>query len=180
MLTRRQQQEARDRAAAMMRGAGVGLTDKEFAAMDVADFGLGHLETEGAQIVSFFNTERVSAKVIALFPGQTLPEHWHTAVGEDPGKEETIRVIGGTTYVYIPGEESVAYGRIPDGKGGCYTARHEVVMQPGDQITLEPGVKHWFQAGSVGAVMYSFSSAARCALDPFTDPRIVRVTEITD
>src|ERR1035437_10299520 len=108
MLTRKQHGQARDRAVAMIRGAGVKLTDKEAAEMDVADFGLQRLNVEGAQIVSFFNTERVSAKVIALFPDQTLPEHWHTAVGEDPGKEETIRVIDGTVYCYTPGEESVS------------------------------------------------------------------------
>jgi D-lyxose ketol-isomerase len=164
----------------MIRGAGVKLTDKEAAEMDVADFGLERLNVEGAQIVSFFNTERVSAKVIALFPDQTLPEHWHTAVGDDPGKEETIRVIDGTVYCYIPGEESVSRGHIPTGKGDYYTVRHEIVMKPGDQMTLQPGVKHWFQAGGEGAVLYSFSSAARCALDPFTDPDIVRVTKISD
>ncbi|MDR3532704.1 MAG: hypothetical protein P4L90_19390 [Rhodopila sp.] len=180
MLTRKQHTAARDRAAAMMRRAGVRLTEREVEQMDVADFGLDRLGVEGAQIVSFFNTERVSAKVIALFPEQTLPEHWHTAVGEDPGKEETIRVIDGTAYVYVPGEETVAYGHVPAGKGDCYTVRHEVVMRPGDQLTLQPGVKHWFQAGGAGAVMYSFSSAARCALDPFSDPAIVRVTRIAE
>jgi D-lyxose ketol-isomerase len=180
MLTRKQHTQARDRAAAMMRGAGIRLTEKEVGEMDVADFGLNHLAVEGAQIVSFFNTDRVSAKIIALLPNQALPEHWHTAVGEDPGKEETIRVIDGTVYVFLPGEESITHGHIPAAKGDCYTARHEVVMQPGDQMTLQPGVKHWFQGSREGAVMYSFSSAARCALDPFTDPDIVRVTKIVE
>jgi D-lyxose ketol-isomerase len=178
MLTRDELREARDRAAAMMRRAGIRLTEAEIAAMDVADFGLGHLEVEGAEIVSFFNTERVSAKVIALFPGQSLPEHWHTSFGEDPGKEETLRVIEGTLRLYVPGEASIPAGHIPAGKAACYTSRHEIVLRPGEQFTLAPGVKHWFQAGPEGVVMYSFSSAARDALDPFTDPAIVRVTRI--
>ena len=118
MLTRRQQREARDRAAAMMRNAGVRLTESEVEAMDVADFGLGHLEVEGAQIVSFFNTDRVSAKVIALFPRQSLPEHWHTSFGDDPGKEETLRVIDGTACIYIPGEAKRRAGPHPRGQRG--------------------------------------------------------------
>lgn len=178
MLTRQEYIAARDRAAAMIRKAGIHITDKEVAEMDVADFGLSCLEKEGAQILSFFNTERVSAKVLALFPCQTEPEHWHTAVGEDPGKEETIRMVSGTVYFYIPGPDSVKEGFVPEGKEAYYTVRQEVILKPGDQITLTPGTKHWFQAGAEGAVMYTFSSCARCALDPFTDPNIVRVTKI--
>lgn len=180
MLTRKQYLEARQRAADLIRKAGISITEEEIKKMDVADFGLSHLEEEGAQILTFFSTERVSVKVIALFPNQTEPEHWHTAVGSDPGKEETIRVVSGTVYFYIPGETNLYYGRIPKGKKEVYTVQHEIVMQSCDQITLEPGTKHWFQAGPEGAVMFTFSSCARDALDPFTDPEIVRVTKIVD
>ena len=180
MLTHRQQTEARDRAAAMIRAAGVALAEREVAEMDVADLGLGHLEVEGAAMVTFFNTPRVGAKVLALFPNQTMPEHWHTAVGGDPGKEETIRVVAGTLYLYVPGEETIAQGRIPPAKEACYTVRHEHVMRACDQMTMQPGVKHWFQAGPDGAVIFSFSSSANSPLDPFTDPAVVRVTTIVD
>jgi D-lyxose ketol-isomerase len=47
-------------------------------------------------------------------------------------------------------------------------------------MTLEPGTKHWFQAGEKGAVMYSFSTVARDVLDGFTDPNVERVTQIQD
>ena len=85
MLTRAQVRDAQERAAAMMRAAGVVFTPREADTIAVVDFGLSHLEIEGAQILTLVSTERVSAKVIALFPGQTLPEHWHPPVGEDPG-----------------------------------------------------------------------------------------------
>ena len=51
-------------------------------------------------------------------------------------------------------------------------------MHPGDQLILTPGTKHWFQAGERGAVMYSFSTKVRDALDQFSDPLIVRETII--
>ncbi len=180
MLRRAQVREAQARAAAMMRDAGVVFTPEEANAIAVADFGLSRLEIEGAQILTFFNSERVSAKVIALFPGQTLPEHWHPPVGNDPGKEETLRVIAGTLYVGLPGEGCVRHALQPAGKEDCYTCRHEIVMAPADQITLEPGVPHWMQAGSEGAVLYSFSTCARDILDGFTDPNVVRETQIID
>ncbi len=181
MITRTEAEAARSRAAEMMRQAGILATDREILGMDVADFGLGDLASEGGQMTTLADTSRIAVKVIALFPNQTLPEHWHTSTSEnDPGKEETLRVVLGRLRLYLPGGGGVEEGFIPKNKERSYTARREVVMLPGDQITLEPGVKHWFQAGPEGAVLYSYSSHAVDALDPFTDPDIVRVTVIGD
>jgi len=180
MLTRQQVREAQARAAAMMRDAGVVFTPEEAESIAVADFGLSHLEVEGAQILTFVNSERISVKVIVLFPGQTLPEHWHPPVGDDPGKEETLRVIAGTVYCGLPGNGPVRYATLPVGKEAYYTCRREVIMHPADQITLAPGVPHWLQAGPEGVVLYSFSSCARDILDGFADPDIVRETRIID
>ncbi|MFC1714467.1 D-lyxose/D-mannose family sugar isomerase [Candidatus Poribacteria bacterium] len=180
MLTRAEYKNAQERAAEMIQNAGIVIKDVEAAEIRVADFGLSNLEVEGAQILTFFATERLSAKVIALFPGQILPEHWHPPVEDDPGKQEIIRIIDGTTYIYISGEDTLKSGTIPSGKENAYTCRHEVVMRPGDQLILEPGTKHWFQAGDDGAVMYSFSTCVRDALDGFTDPEVVRETVIVD
>jgi D-lyxose ketol-isomerase len=180
MLTRAQVRHAQARAAAMMQAAGVVFTPEEADAIAVVDFGLNHLEIEGAQILTFFNSERVSAKVIALFPGQTLPEHWHPPIGEDPGKEETLRVIRGKLYCGLPGEGPVRHATLPAGKETRYTCRRELAMGPAGQITLAPGVPHWMQAGPEGAVLFSFSSCARDILDGFTDPDIVRETRILD
>jgi D-lyxose ketol-isomerase len=180
MLTRAERKNAQERAAAMIQNAGVRIKAEEIARISVADFGLSNLEEEGAQILTFFSTDRVSAKVIALFPKQTLPEHWHPPVENDPGKQETIRAVDGTLYICIPGQDTLESAAIPAGKEDVYTCRHEVVMKMGDQLILEPGTKHWFQAGEEGAVMYSFSTCARDALDKFTDPKVVRETVIKE
>jgi D-lyxose ketol-isomerase len=180
MLTKAQYGNAQQRAAAMIQRAGIKTKAEEMDRISVADFGISNLEVEGAQILTFFATDRVSAKVIALFPGQTLPEHWHPPVENDPGKQEIIRVVDGTVYFYIPGEDTLKAARIPEGKDNVYTCRHEVIMEMGDQLILEPGTKHWFQAGVEGAVLYSFSTCVRDALDGFTDPEVVRETVIVD
>ncbi len=178
MITRHQQQNARQRASEMIRSAGIQITGDEAKHIEVVDFGLSNLDKEGVQVLTLVQTERISIKVLALFPNQTEPEHWHPPVGDDPGKEETIRVISGTVYFYVPGEDTFNQGYIVAGKDDCYTMRNEIVMHPCDQITLQPGEKHWFQAKEEGAVMYSFSTIARDALDGFTDPNIERVTKI--
>ena len=180
MITKSQKEKAQHRAAEMIRQAGITITDDEALKIEVADFGLSNLDKEGVQVLTLVQTDRISIKILVLFPNQTEPEHWHPPVEDDPGKEETVRVISGTVYFYIPGKDTFKEGFIVPGKDDCYTMRNEIVMQPADQVTLPPGEKHWFQAREEGAVMYSFSTIARDVLDQFTDPDIERVTKVID
>ncbi len=164
----------------MIREAGIQITDEEIATIEVADFGLSNLEKEGIQVFNMVNTERLAAKVLVLFPNQTEPEHWHPQVGDDPGKQETIRHICGDLRFYVEGADTMKEGFLVTGKEDVYTLRHELVLNTGDQLTFEPYEKHWFQAGPGGAVMYSFSTTVRDGLDGFTDPDIRRITIVAD
>jgi D-lyxose ketol-isomerase len=180
MITRTDYESAQRQTADLIRKAGLKVSQEEETSIEVVDFGLGRLSEEGVQVLTLVQTERISVKVLALFPYQTEPEHWHPPVGDDPGKEETIRVVDGTVYFFVPGPDSLSKGFVPKGKESCYTMKHEVILKPSDQITLEPGKKHWFQALDGGAVMFSFSTVARDALDRFTDSSIVRITRIVE
>lgn len=180
MITREEQKKAREQAAQMIRQSGITITDEEKNRIEVVDFGLSRLGIEGVQVLTLLQTERISVKVLAMLPNQTEPEHWHPPVGDDPGKEETIRVVAGTVYFYVDGENTFHQGFLVKGKEKYYTLKHELILKPGDQITFQPGEKHWFQARDEGAVMYSFSSVARDALDQFTDPDIVRIVKVVD
>jgi D-lyxose ketol-isomerase len=191
MLTRTEYDQARLRAFAAIAATGfpVGPGDRDHTV--AADFGLSDLRNEGAQILTFFNTDRISGKLIELLPGQTLPEHWHPPVptdkGTDPGKEETLRVVSGTLYYVdaepaggLPPSGGLQFARIPKAKDYAYSCRQEHVMKRGDQITIEPGRKHWLQGGPEGCVVFSFSTCVRDVLDQFTDPAIERTTKIID
>lgn len=180
MITKREQETARRRAAELFRKAGVVVTSEEEARIEVVDFGLRNLESEGAQILTMVQTERISVKVLALMPNQTEPEHWHPPVGDDPGKEETVRHLWGDLRFYVEGGSGVHEGFIPKGKETYYTCRRELIMKVGDQLTCLPGEKHWFQAGPQGCVLFSFSSIARDALDGFSDPHIERITRVVE
>jgi D-lyxose ketol-isomerase len=107
-----------------------------------------------------------------------VPEHWHPPVGRDPGKEETVRVVSGTLHFFREGPGEVDETVLPAGQQDVYTCRREVVLRPGDQVTLPPGEKHWFQARAEPVVLYSFSTVARDALDGFTDPAVERITKV--
>ena len=164
-----------------MERAGVVLSEKEKENISVADFGLSDLERQGGQILTFFNTSRLSAKIVVLFPRQILPEHWHPAIGEDIGKEEIMRVRWGEVYLYVPGEPALRpMGRIPPGEEANFTVWHEVILRPGDQYIIPPRTVHWFQGGEEGAVIDDYSSTARDLQDGFTNPRVMRETKIAD
>ena len=84
------------------------LTEDEKSRIEVADFGLGRVKNVGLELIVYVNTDRVCAKEMVLFPGQTCPEHWHVATNGMPGKEETFRCRYGTVYLYVDGDGEAA------------------------------------------------------------------------
>lgn len=180
MIKRKTYIEVKKRSAALIDKAGLSFTAEEKNKIDVADFGLSDIYKEGVQILTFFDTDRIAGKLLILLSDQTEPEHWHPAIGNNPGKQEIIRALWGELRFYIPGVNNMKFGFIPEGQESNFTVRHEIIMKPGDQLVLEPGTKHWFQAGPEGALLYSFSTTVCDIKDCFTDPKIVRTTVIEE
>jgi D-lyxose ketol-isomerase len=167
---------ARELARQRLAEAGIVLSPEEAANIEVTDFGLGELETTGLQLITYINTERVCAKDLVLFPGQTCPEHRHPPVNGEPGKEETFRCRAGLVYLYVEGEPTDrAQARFPERRARTYSVRHEVILKPGEQFTIFPDTLHWFQGGPDGAVVSEFSTKSRDEFDIFTDPEIRRI-----
>ncbi|WP_372633123.1 D-lyxose/D-mannose family sugar isomerase [Cohnella sp.] len=166
----------RSRAAEYLGKAGILLGEREHESIEVADFGLGSLEKTGLQLMTYVNTPRYCAKDLVLFPGQTCAEHRHPPVGAgNPGKQETFRCRFGMVYLYVDGAAtSHPQCRPPQGDEAFYTVWREIALKPGEQYTIPPDTKHWFQAGPDGAVVSEFSPHSLDGLDIFTDPRIVR------
>jgi len=181
MITRQEQESARQRAAEIVRKAGVFVRPDELQQMEIADFGLSELETSGAQILTLVDTDQIAAKMLIMFPYQTEPEHTHVPIGEYKGKEETIRCEWGVLHLFVPGEPTPSPQVSPPAhRRETYTVWHEIVMQPGEQVTLEPGTPHWFQGGEEGALIWSFSTKVTDNKDVFTDTDIRRQTVIVD
>lgn len=175
MLTPQQLMQAQAHTRDYLNRAGIVLSPEENEHIEVADFGLGELDTTGLELVVYINTERVCAKELVLFPGQTCPEHRHPPIGDDPGKEETFRCRWGTVYLYVEGEAAVnPHVQPPAGREHTYTVWHEIVLQPGQQYTIPPNTLHWFQAANKGAIVSEFSTRSRDEFDIFTDPQIRR------
>ncbi|MEP7257065.1 MAG: D-lyxose/D-mannose family sugar isomerase [Flavitalea sp.] len=177
MLTAKQIEDARLRSFLYFEKAGIVLTEKEKALIEIADFGLSDLERVGLEVLVYVNTERVCAKELVMFPGQTCPEHLHPSKKNKPGKEETFRCRWGEVYLYVAGEKNADPVYEGLGKYSRYLqAAHEVVLKPGEQYTLTPDLLHWFRAGDEGAVVSEFSTRSTDEDDIFSDPRIKRFT----
>jgi D-lyxose ketol-isomerase len=171
------QQQARE----YLDRAGIVLTEDEAAHIEIADLGLGEFLQTGLGLVTYINTERVCAKELVLWPGQTCPQHLHPPVGDQPGKEETFRCRWGVVYLYVEGEPAAnPVARPPAHRAHRYNVWHEVILRPGEQYTIFPETWHWFQGGPEGAVVSEFSTRSTDENDQFTDPDIKRAPEIVD
>jgi len=156
------------------------LTDEEKNNLEVTDFGLSRIEEIGLQLIVYINTNRVCAKEIVLLPNQICPEHRHPDINGHSGKEETFRCRWGEVYLYVPGiKVKFPHGKVPSNKKDYFTVWNEIILFPGQQYTLKPNTKHWFQAGPNGAIVSEFSTTSLDEKDIFTDPNIIRVAEKT-
>lgn len=181
MITRNEYQLAQKAGKELLLKTGVYFKDSEVSQIAVADFGLSDLGTFGAQILTLVNTDLIAVKLIAMRPFQIMPEHWHPRIGEYSGKEETLRVEWGEMLLYRPGKpEERPRAKVPQMKLNCFKLWNEFIMLPGDQISLPPATPHWFQAGSEGVVVWSFSTKVVDLQDEFTDLEICRETIISD
>jgi len=156
-------------AVALIRRTGLVFTPEEWAKLAVNDFSLGRLRIEGWAFIDLLRTPRTRITLLVLLPHQTLPEHLHPAYEGEAGKEETLRCLWGQTKVVVPGEPTPGL-LIPEGKDHYYTVRHAITLQPGEQCTVPPLTKHWFQAGPEGAVNMAFQNRVDETLNIFTDP----------
>lgn len=167
----------RRRAERMLDDAGIAITQEEKESIEVADCGLNDIDRLGLQAVVYVNNDRYCAKEIILFPRQMFPEHSHPPIdAKNQGKQETFRCRWGKLFLYTEGDSTPdPKAQVPETYRPYLTVWKEVILYPGDQYTLSPSTKHWFQAGDNGAIVSEFSSTSIDEKDIFTDPRIQRI-----
>ncbi|MBD3415276.1 MAG: D-lyxose/D-mannose family sugar isomerase [Candidatus Aminicenantes bacterium] len=176
-MNQEQVKKTRQKAYQLINKAHITLTEQERTHMEVADCGFDDIENLGLQAVTYINTDRYCAKEIILLPGQLFPEHQHPPIDEsNPGKQETFRCRWGQVLLYVEGKPSDSpKAKVPSQYRPYLTVWKEVELRPGNQYTLPPNTKHWFQAGEKGAVLSEFSSTSIDEKDEFSDPRVKRI-----
>ncbi|MGC8601091.1 MAG: D-lyxose/D-mannose family sugar isomerase [Thermoprotei archaeon] len=166
--------EVKQRALDILKRACIVITKEEENNMEIADFGLGHLKEVGLQLIVYVNNDRYCAKELIMLPRQTCPEHRHPPVNGRPGKQETFRCRWGKVYLFVEGGGGEEPSIKPPYRPEYYTAKRQIVLLPGQQLTIPPNTRHWFQAGEEGAVISEFSSTSTDEHDIFTDPLVRR------
>jgi D-lyxose ketol-isomerase len=151
--------------------SGFPITDGEWEALEISDFGLGNLRAEGFAFIDILRSARLRITLIALLPNQSLPQHVHPPYEGEQGKEETLRVLSGQTKVCIKGKATDPDMLIPPGKEPFYTAREQVRLNTGEQYTVPPGIEHWFQGGPEGSVNICFQNRVDENRNRFWDPQ---------
>lgn len=183
MITKKQYEDGVNYVVEAFEKAGIIITEEEKGRIEVADFGLGIVEKVGLQLLTYVNTEKCCAKEMVLRPYQTCPEHTHCDGVENgvkyEGKEETFRVRRGVCYLYVDGEgdKNNIKAKLPETP---VTVFNEVVLREGEQYTMMPNTRHWFQAGAEGAIISEFSTRSRDESDVFEDERIKRIPEVVE
>jgi len=179
-MHRQKVEEIRKRACEYFEKAGIVLTDEEKENIEVADFGLGDIDNIGLELVVYENNDRYCAKEMVLFPFQICPEHYHPPINvSNIGKRETFRCRWGKVFLYVAGEAAAKpQATVPEKYKSYLTVWKEIVLLPGQQYTIEPNTKHWFQGAENGAVVSEFSTTSIDEADIFTDPNIKRLPTI--
>jgi D-lyxose ketol-isomerase len=181
MITQAELKRRQQEAHGLFSRAQLVITPAEQAQIEIADFGLSEFEKTGLGVLVYVNTLRCCAKELAMWPRQTCPEHRHPNVGGQPGKEETFRCRWGKVFLYVAGAKTPNPScRPPAGRESTYSVWHEVILNPGDQYTIQPNTLHWFQSGDEGAVVSEFSTHSTDENDIFTDRSIGRATQVVD
>lgn len=170
MLSLKEQRDIRKNAMKYFDKAGIVLSEKEKAKkLKIFDYNTGDFYKMGMVIVTFINTKRYCGKYVLFFPGQCCGEHWHPNIGGKKGKEETLRVLYGQAYAYGDGTPTKKIkAKIPEGKEGNFSSKHEVILNPGDQYTVGLNEKHWWQASPMGFIALEVSSTSRDKYDLYT------------
>ena len=163
--------EAKQQAEDLIHKSGFVLSDQEQQDLAVNDMGLGNILQEGLVFVDILRSARLRITILVLLPNQTLPQHRHPPYETEIGKKETLRVLYGQTRLYVPGQENNPQILIPAGKEAFYTARHEILINRGQQYTIDPNTEHWFQGGPDGAVNLCLQNRVDETKNIFNDPQ---------
>ena len=174
MMNLKEQEKVRGKAIKYLEKANIFLTDEEKKnKIQIVEYNFNTFYELGLVMVPFVNTLRYGGKFLVFFPGQCCGEHWHPSVDGKPGKEETFRVLWGTSYAYVPGESTKNIkAKIPKGREKYFTCRHEIILNPGDQYNVGLDEKHWWQAGPEGVIALEVSSQARDEYDLTTEEKL--------
>jgi D-lyxose ketol-isomerase len=117
-------EDAKQNTLTMLHEAGISLCHDE--EIEITDFGKNNFEKIGLGLIIRLNEPEYASKWLTVLPGQMCPNHYHKII------KETFFIIKGDVTMNLDGEE--------------------ILMKPGDKVTLAAGTWHTFSSTN-GAVI---------------------------
>ncbi len=147
---------------------------------DVTDFGLGDWRRFGLVLLNLAEESEYCEKLMYARQGMVTPAHTHRLKKEDiicRWGELRIRVWSGLPS--NAGDSPVSLKR--NGLSITLASRAELVLQPGERVTLLPGVFHEFEPASPECIIGEVSTANDDVNDNvFVDPDVGRFPQVED
>ncbi|MCR4591068.1 MAG: D-lyxose/D-mannose family sugar isomerase [Lachnospiraceae bacterium] len=129
---------------------------------DITDFGLGDFYKNGMALFTIRNGNQImkdkypkpyAEKLISMYPGQKAQIHYHVQKMEDiinrGGNDITIKVWNGTEDRKCMDTDVTVY---TDGRKRIMPAGSEIVLHPGESITIMPYLFHDFIMPETGGM----------------------------
>lgn len=111
-------EEAREATRQVLDEAGIVLGPSH--EIEITDFGKGDFDSLGLALIIRVTEPEYASKWLVCFDGQTCPNHYHEKI------KETFFIIKGRMTMWINAKQ--------------------MLMKPGDQVTMRPGTWHKFTA----------------------------------
>ena len=180
MIAEKEYREAQKKALQYFHKAGILITEKESANIEVADFGLGALSETGLELLVYVNTDRVCAKELwASFRTRRVRNIFIPRQETSREKEETFRCRWGKSLSLRPRRKNAA-SQSEDSERKerevYRLARNRA--EPGRPIHFASGHAALVSIGCEGCVVFEFSTRRTHEADVFTDPDIQRATKL--
>lgn len=148
---------------------------------DITDFGLGEFDLYGLVLINLAEEPEYCEKLMYARPGQRTPAHTHTQ------KKEDIICRNGYLALQLwkrhpekPGA-GVDFNLQVNGERQNHVSGEIVILNPGERITLTPGIYHAFWPESKDCIIGEVSTANDDANDNvFVDSAIGRFPGIEE
>ncbi len=160
MLSIGEQKEIKQKALQLFEKAKISLNDREkIEELKIVECGNRNFYEIGLVALTFINTDFYGVKYILFFPNQFCPLHIHPDIPGFQGKIETFRVLYGQVIKYsatLEYDELIMPINALELKKLDY--KNYVILNPGDQSLTMTEERHWYSAGSEGAISMEIST----------------------
>lgn len=148
---------------------------------DITDFGLGSFTDSGLVLVNLTEEPEYCEKIMYLIQNQVVPTHYHKKKKEDIICRSGILVIQLWSNDPARGNSETSLKVKINGEFSTIVSGTPLFLEPGERVTIEPGIWHSFYSASEESMIGEVSTANDDSNDNyFSDKNISRFPQIIE